>query len=372
MTTERAIRPYPNHKLSDVLIVPQKIRDEKAGNPMNRLLLAHALGIKPASSNFRLLLSSSHKYGLTDGTEKAAEIKLTELGRDITGPDPAKQRSALRKAALAPTIFGDFYQAHNQARVPTIMERLLVEDYSVPEPLASECAEMIIENGRLAGLVHDISGTPHVMLDVDASGQEEDEVPPDDAEPATTLDLTDTSGWETVTNGVSGNGSSGNGTTGNVAEQGPVHTPDPPSAMFVGHGKNRKPLQALEKILTGFQIPFKVVVDEPNLGRPIPAKVKQVMQQCGSAVLIFTKDELLYDADQQEVWRPSENVVHELGAASYAYEDRVVILKEKGLNLPTNFSSLGYIEFEPDALEAKTMDLLKELIGFGLVRLVTT
>lgn len=42
------------------------------------------------------------------------------------------------------------------------------------------------------------------------------------------------------------------------------------------------------------------------------------MLQCGSANLIFTCDEKFFDEQGKEVWRPSENVVHELGAASFA------------------------------------------------------
>lgn len=111
------------------------------------------------------------------------------------------------------------------------------------------------------------------------------------------------------------------------------------------------------------------MVDLPNLGRPIPDKVKDVTEECNSAILIFTKDEEFRDADGEVLWRPSENVVYELGAASYAYEDRVVILKEKGITFPTNFSNIGYIEFEENAIEAKAVEILKELIGFKLVTL---
>ncbi len=93
------------------------------------------------------------------------------------------------------------------------------------------------------------------------------------------------------------------------------------------------------------------------------------MLSCNSAVLIFTKDEQFSDADGNTIWRPSENVIHELGAASFQYQDRVVILKEEGITLPSNFSSVGYISFDSGALQAKTMDILKELIGFGLVRI---
>jgi hypothetical protein len=35
-------------------------------------------------------------------------------------------------------------------------------------------------------------------------------------------------------------------------------------------------------------------------------------------------------------------------AASLLYEDRIVIFKEKGLHFPTNYDSIGAIEFEED------------------------
>ena len=153
-----------------------------------------------------------------------------------------------------------------------------------------------------------------------------------------------------------------------------IHTSDIPKIsrpIFLGHGKNHAPLEKVQRILTSFQIPFKVVVDEANLGRPISQKVKETIRQCGSAILIFTCDEKFHDAAGSVVWRPSENVVYELGAVSYEYEDRVVIFKEKGLYFPTNFQNIGYIEFEDNSIEAKTTDLLKELIGFGLVKITT-
>ena len=45
-----------------------------------------------------------------------------------------------------------------------------------------------------------------------------------------------------------------------------------------------------------------------------------------------------------------------------------MILKEEGVGLASDFSDLGYIAFEKDKLDAKTMDLLKEFIGFGLLK----
>jgi hypothetical protein len=143
-------------------------------------------------------------------------------------------------------------------------------------------------------------------------------------------------------------------------------------SIFLAHGRNKKPLEQLEKILRQFSIPFKVAVDEPNLGRPIGVKVREVMHGCNCAILIFTADECLFDKDGNEVWRPSENVGHELGACGYLYQNRIVIIKEDKVDFPTNYRELGYISFTAEAgLESKAMDILKELIGFGIVKVST-
>jgi hypothetical protein len=41
----RAYRNFPKHTLAGALVLPQKIQDEMGGKPMNRLLLADALGL---------------------------------------------------------------------------------------------------------------------------------------------------------------------------------------------------------------------------------------------------------------------------------------------------------------------------------------
>lgn len=141
--------------------------------------------------------------------------------------------------------------------------------------------------------------------------------------------------------------------------------------IFIAHGKNKKPLGQLKKILDQFHIPYKVAIEEPNLGRPISGKVREVMHACNCAILIFTADEEFNDKDGNTVWRPSENVVYELGATGYLYDNRLVILKEDTVSFPSNFSDIGYISFAHDQLEAKAMDVLTELIGFGIVKIST-
>ena len=95
------------------------------------------------------------------------------------------------------------------------------------------------------------------------------------------------------------------------------------------------------------------------------------MQACNCAILIFTADEEFKDKDGNTIWRPSENVVYELGASGYLYESRIVIMKEDTVTFPSNFRDIGYISFANDQLEAKAMEILRELIGFGIVKVST-
>ena len=88
-------------------------------------------------------------------------------------------------------------------------------------------------------------------------------------------------------------------------------------------------------------------------------------------IFIFTSDEELRSETGSIVARPSENVIYELGAASLLYGRKIVILKEVGVDFPSDFSDLGWIEFEKDALEAKAMDLLREMISLDALRLVS-
>ena len=95
------------------------------------------------------------------------------------------------------------------------------------------------------------------------------------------------------------------------------------------------------------------------------------MRDCSAGIFIFTADEEFKDEMGAPVKRPNENVIFELGAASLLYGRKIVILKESGVAFPSDFSDLGWIEFEQDNVEAKAMDLLRELIALDALRLVS-
>jgi hypothetical protein len=321
---------------------------------MNRILLANAIGRKPASSAYKDLLSSSFKYGLTLGNEKSDMIELTPLGVALTKPRDTSERAAsLRKAAMNPDLFGRLYNHYNNGKLPqgTFFLSVLERDFEVPRERSEECAGLLIENGRLGGIIRELQGTMYVILDGEP-------VPPQ----------------------IDTQVEKGEGEESDVVVAGDDPTLTPPAPIippvleaaerfiFLGHGKNRKPLEQLRKVLDQFGVKYKVAIDEPQGARPISVKVADVMRGCYSAVLIFTSDEEFSDKDGNTVWRPSENVVYELGAASILYDNRIVIFKEDGVDFPTNFHDIGHISFDKDRLDAKGLDLVKELVGLKLLK----
>jgi hypothetical protein len=360
----RKRRNFPKNSLQSSVVVAQKIQDEMGGKPMNRLLLADALSLSPSSSNFREALSSSYKYGLTEGTEKADQITLTEIGSAATSKDAAKRLEALRNAALRSPVFGQFFRDYANKKVPSsdMLPKVLHASYNVPSDLTTECASLVEANGRFVEIIREIGGSPHILLVAEAAMVSNEEQVGDDGQKGIN---------EIVPSEPTGSKTQPEPTVPTSGTQ-PARASGGHKPIFVAHGKNKVPLQQLQALLTTFQIPHKVVVDEANLGRPISQKVKDTLQECGSAILIFTRDEQFFDKSGAEIWRPSENVIYELGATSYLYGDRIVIFKEKGIHFPTNFQNIGYIEFENNDIQARTADLLKELIGFGLVRVTPT
>jgi predicted nucleotide-binding protein len=360
-------KPFPPTALEEAINLADAIRDYNAGQPFDRLLLADALGIKPSSSNFRDILKAGHQYGVTNGSEKSDKVSLTLLGTKLTKPMNTGERAqAVIEAALAPELAGKVYRHYNRNKMPgtEFLKNALERQFDVPPEWSQDIATLLDKNARYAGLVRPISGSDMVLIDAPSVGPT--------AESDVNASLSQTSevseSHEAQITPVAAAPATDKMTEAEIKSLGPS-TPAPKAThIFLGHGKNKKPLEQLKNMLNEFKITYRVTVEEPNRGLPIPDKVAELMRQCSSAILIFTKDELFFDKDAKEVWRPSENVIHELGAASILYGGRIIILKEKGISLPSNFASIGYIEFDPDALAAKGIDLLKELIAFGLVR----
>jgi len=341
----RKQRPFPRNTLEEALKIASTIQDQNNGQPMKRIFIADHVKIKPESSNFRNLISSSYRYGLTKGGYQAEYISLTLLGDAITKTKDEKERlSLLQEACQRVNVLKSFYQRYRDAKLPSedYAKNLLKDEFKVPEEHVDECLNLLLSNGRFSRIIQDVAGAPRIIFETvptipteegekEEKKEEEKEIP-----------------------------------------SAPPPTAPKPKQIFIAHGKNKIPLEQLKKILDQFKVPYKVAIDEPHIGRPISQKVAEIMTNCSSAIFIFTADEEVRDSEGSITYRPSDNVVYELGAAGVLYGKNIVIFKEREVTFASDFRDLGYIIFEKDDLKAKATDLLKELIEFGLLKITPT
>jgi hypothetical protein len=351
---QRVTTDFPKKTLEEALRVPRAIEDANGGQPLPPTETAIALEISPGSSDLRELLSSSFKYGLTRGSYKNERVSLEELGAKIVRPTSSEEAgSALIAAALKPETFRSIYGYFRGKKLPeaSFFQNTVVREFQIPREHAERCVAIFLANVEYVGLVRTASTGKWLSTD---------------AVPGRAVDLNEHEEEES-----SGQGDSADGSTALspvAAKQSDPPDLGVPNAIFLGHGKNKEPLNQLKGILDQYRIPYKVAVEEANEFRPISQKVADIMKSCGAAILVFTSDEEFHDASGNIVWRPSENVVYELGAASVLYGKRIIIFKEKDVHFPANFRDIGYIEFDRSALAAKTNELFKELIAFQLIK----
>ncbi len=344
-------RPFPLHTLEEAISVPQAIQDKNAGKPIAPALLANALDISPSSSEFRVLTSSSFKYGLTEGTWNASAIGLFPLGNSLTKPvDPNKEIKDRQEAVLNVPVFKAVYEYYKNNKFPindSYFKNMLEQTFGVPKEYVDDFINFLIENGKFANILTPTKGGLYVIFSdqpivTTTDTSSESEIPPIEQEqkPKSTIPI----------------------------EMPQQQLTKKANQIFIIHGKDTDAVEDLKKILLEFKVPFKVAIDEPHVGRPISKKVSELMHSCTSAIAILTADEQFTDPSGNSVSRPSDNAIYELGAASVLYEDKIVILKEDKVTLSSDFSDLGHISFKKGEVEAKSMQLIKELIGFGLLK----
>jgi predicted nucleotide-binding protein len=353
---------FPNSTLQQAMRIAQAIWDGFAGKGAAPHQIAVAIGMSPTSGTWRNLCGSSIAYGLTEGGCNAAQIGLADLGRRIVAPTHEGEDAKARvEASLKPRVLSEFFRKYNKAKFPKddIAKNVLVS-YGLPKERADAAFLILKENAEYTGVVLQTKSGPFVAIDNPSHSASPG--PCDQEEPAPEGD-----GDVVVLSTKSSQAAHSS-----AAPPTKLSQIERPKQLFVAHGKNRKPLEELKKILSEFKIPFKIAVDEANAGRPISAKVAELMNECSAGVFIFTRDEQFFrkskDGEHEEVWRPSENVVYELGAASILWERKIIILREDGVNFPSDFGDLGWITFKDGQISTKALELLKELVALGLVK----
>ena len=131
-----------------------------------------------------------------------------------------------------------------------------------------------------------------------------------------------------------------------------------PQRVFLSHGSAPDWREVQAFIERDIKLPTLELAQEPNQGMTILAKLVDASEQCDSAIIVMTGDDL--DGDGQA--RARENVIHEIGYFQGKYGlSRIVLLHEDGVNIPSNIHGLVYTPFPKGVITATFGLLLREL-----------
>ena len=135
--------------------------------------------------------------------------------------------------------------------------------------------------------------------------------------------------------------------------------------VFIGHGRNQQILDQVKEILTyGRFIPV-VAEEEETTAVPVPRKVLGAMRRSQAGVINVSADEQITDGEGNIRFTINQNVLTEIGAAFVLYDEKVVLLTDRRVELPSNLQGIYRCEYEGDTLDFEaTMRLLKALNRF--------
>ncbi|MGD0160027.1 MAG: TIR domain-containing protein [Candidatus Bathyarchaeia archaeon] len=336
----RKQRPFPRNTVEDALRIAKTILDLNNGKPMKRIFIADHLKIRPDSTNFKYLISASFRYGLTQGNEKSEFISLTPLGESIVRAKDAEKTAFLQEAVQKIPVFHNFYERYRDAKLPTdeYAKKLLKDEFQVPSEHLDECLNILITNGRFAGLIREVAGATRVVFE-------------------TATSATPVVPQESEAQGEEGAGEEKEEKAELLKEQ--IKKP----RVFISHSKNKKIVDQIKQILDFGQFEYVVAEETETTAIPIPDKIFGLMRDCDCAIINVSADEQEKRAD--ETYGINPNVLVEIGAAFLKYNKKVILLVDKRINLPSNLQGLYRSEYEGDELTFTTaMKLQKALTDF--------
>ena len=344
----RMVRQYPVHPLEDALGVATAIQEINRGEPFDRVLLAGALGTTPASSSFTTRLNASLKYGLTEGGYATEKISLTGLGRSITAPTGgSERRQALVQAALKPELFHNFYRSLDGKRIPPdeYARNALQRDGDVQPDLTSECLGIIKQNGVFVGILGDVGGAQYISL----SGAH---APADHAMVGVPAVQHDTPA---------------------DAPTDPMATPRPgvgaenhPARLLITYAGDPGVVEAVQRTFDSFGIDYAAIESADAVQHPPDRETSEALRSCDAAVLVLAMPEGLPEDDRIQA-QNKESIIFMLGAVAL-YGDRVVLLREKGLDRLPQEATLRTIQFRRTNLYDLSLRLLQELHRIDVIQ----
>lgn len=115
--------------------------------------------------------------------------------------------------------------------------------------------------------------------------------------------------------------------------------------IFLGYCSSSKPTaQAIKKFLTLQRLSVLDWATDFDPANSILQQIEEASRRCGAGIFLFTKDDVISDAEEKDRAVPRDNVVFEAGCfAALKGKPRVLIVRESGAKMPADLGGDIYV-----------------------------
>ena len=139
-------------------------------------------------------------------------------------------------------------------------------------------------------------------------------------------------------------------------------------AAFIVHGGRSGVLDKLREFVEALGIKPLIVEMLPSKGMTLADKVKKYQQEADCAIILATRGGIIDTKSGKQ--HPRLNVIDELSSFWEAFPERVIVLLEKGAELPSNKSGLTYEPFARQSMDRAFIAIARELTEMKILKAV--
>ena len=152
---------------------------------------------------------------------------------------------------------------------------------------------------------------------------------------------------------------------GNIIEKPRKIFTEPPKA-FIAHEGETTALNKLKGFLDALNIKYLIAEIEPSNGRLVEGQVDWSQGQADFAIILATKGKVV----SKKTGKPQigTNVADELGRARQVFKNRIILLRQTGVEVHTNVSGIIREHFSPQSMDRAFIKIVRELRNWGFLR----
>lgn len=133
---------------------------------------------------------------------------------------------------------------------------------------------------------------------------------------------------------------------------------------FISHGGRKPSLATIEDFLRALGVEPIVVGRQGSEGREVHDNVDHYRQPTDFAIVLWTKD----FEDSNGNWHPSGSVAVESGELRMQFKNRVIYLREEGVELPAMAGTIVYEPFTNENMAPALQKIVTELHTWGWLK----